>query len=71
MSSLHKLVERLRIANPENRPINVAMNLAVCYTRGLGVPKDYGKAVYWYNLSANQGNAHAQAVLARIKRIMP
>jgi TPR repeat protein len=35
-------------------------NLGVCYERGCGVVKDYGKAVEWYQKAAEQGYAHAQ-----------
>ena len=34
------------------------------YESGNGFEKDYGKAIYWYRKSANQGNSNAQYHLA-------
>ena len=33
------------------------------YGNGRGVPKDYGEAVKWFRLAAEQGNADAQTNL--------
>jgi len=33
--------------------------MGVAYAQGLGVPRDHGKAVYWYRLAAAQGYAAA------------
>ena len=33
--------------------------LGVIYGNGKGVPEDYALALYWFRLSANQGNAMA------------
>lgn len=33
------------------------------YELGLGVPKDYAQAVYWYKKSADQGNTLGQYYL--------
>ena len=38
-------------------------NLGILYDYGRGVPQDFKKAVYWYRLSANQGNDLAQRQL--------
>ena len=38
-------------------------NLAICYEKGNGVPKDYAKAAYWYEKAANQGDATAQSII--------
>jgi len=38
--------------------------LGFCYWSGKGVAQDFGKAVYWYRLAANQANANAQRNLA-------
>ena len=38
------------------------------YDLALGVPQDYKAAVHWYTLSANQGNADAQASLDLLQR---
>jgi len=38
-------------------------NLAVSYEFGIGVPRDYAQAVYWYEKSAEQGLAAAQSSL--------
>ena len=31
-----------------------------CYEHGIGVPVDYGQALYWYNKSAEKGNDRGQ-----------
>ena len=44
------------------------------YADGLGVPQDYGEAVKWFRLAAEQGNADAQnnlGVMCRDGRGMP
>lgn len=38
-------------------------NLAICYEKGNGVPKDFTKAAYWYEKAANQGDATAQSII--------
>lgn len=38
--------------------------LGFCFENGIGVPKDYFKAVMWYRKSAEQGNVAAQYHLA-------
>lgn len=35
-------------------------NLGVMYQYGLGVEKDYAKAIEWYTKSAYQGDSYAQ-----------
>ena len=37
--------------------------LGICYYDGIGVPKDYSKAVEWFEKAAIQGNAEAQDYL--------
>ena len=43
---------------------NAQFNLGKAYHIGLGVPKDYQKAVLWYRKAADQGEANAQTNLA-------
>ena len=57
--------------NPEEiRPLAESGNpfyqfqLGRCYDRGEGVEQDYEQAIYWYTLSAEQGNHKAQNNLA-------
>ena len=38
------------------------------YEHGDGVPKDYGEALKWYHLAANQGDASAQLNLGVMSR---
>lgn len=38
--------------------------LAEIYYLGLGIIKDHKKALYWYQMAANNNHAHAQYVLA-------
>ena len=38
--------------------------LGVCYYKGWGVKQDYGEAVKWFGMAADQGNAEAQNNLA-------
>ena len=35
-------------------------NLGLMYSKGQGVPQDYGEAVRWYRKAAEQGRASAQ-----------
>ncbi len=39
------------------------MNLGTLYKFGLGVTQNYQKAMYWFRLSARQGNPMAEAFL--------
>ena len=39
-------------------------SLGLCYSKGTGVTRDDGKAVYWYRKGAIYGNVKAQAALA-------
>jgi TPR repeat protein len=39
-------------------------DLALLYDKGLGVPQDDGKALYWYRRAAEQGEKRAQYNLA-------
>ena len=38
-------------------------NLAECFERGWGVPRDHGEAVVWYTQAADHGSAAARALL--------
>ena len=49
-------------ANQDNAAAQA--HLAVCYTKGEGVPLDLGVAVQWYTKSANGGLPSAQYGLA-------
>jgi hypothetical protein len=40
------------------------------YDKGKGVPQDYKIAVKWYRLAAEQGNAIAQSILIKIKKLI-
>jgi uncharacterized protein len=40
----------------------------VCYDNGTGVSQNEAKAVEFYTLAANQGDADAQAALSRMFR---
>ena len=35
------------------------INLGIFYVKGIGVPKDYGKAEFWFQKAADQGNEKA------------
>jgi hypothetical protein len=39
-------------------------DLGFMYSHGFGIPQDKAKAVQWYRLAAEQGDAHAQYRLA-------
>ena len=52
-------IETLRAAAEKGDPV-AQKNLGNCYYAGDGVPKDYGKAIYWYRKSAAQGYPNAQ-----------
>ena len=41
-------------------------HLGVMFERGIGAPRDRARAQAWYALSAKQGDARAQAALARL-----
>ena len=41
--------------------------LGACYELGRGVPKNKGKAIYWYQKGADQDNEDAKRGLARVK----
>ncbi|MFA4871976.1 MAG: SEL1-like repeat protein [Patescibacteria group bacterium] len=41
-------------------------NLGIMYESGQGVPKDYAKAVEWFQKAAEQGNPHAQLNLGNM-----
>lgn len=41
-------------------------NLGVCYIDGKGVVKDYDKALYWFEKSANQGNINAIKAIEKV-----
>ena len=42
-------------------------NLGYMYAKGLGVPQDYSKALYWYKKAAEQGSATAEANLENLE----
>jgi uncharacterized protein len=44
---------------------NAQHNLAYCYDRGLGIPKDEAEAVKWYRKAAEQGHPKALEALKR------
>ncbi len=44
----------------ENGDVNAQNYLGMMYYLGLGVSRDYGKAVKWYTIAAMHGNANAQ-----------
>lgn len=44
-------------------------HLALCYDRGVGVPKDSKLALEWYHKAARQGNAAAQYELGTCYRL--
>lgn len=39
------------------------LSLGICYTKGIGVPKDYGNAEFWFQEAADQGNEKAAECL--------
>ena len=39
------------------------INLGIFYVKGIGVPKDYGKAEFWFQKAADQGNEKAAECL--------
>ncbi|UZO03807.1 uncharacterized protein OCT59_024209 [Rhizophagus irregularis] len=43
-------------------------NLALMYEEGDGITKDIGKAIYWYEKSAKQGDQDAQIKLKNLKK---
>ena len=43
--------------------VRAKYSLGCCYENGIGVGKDYDKAVKWYREAAEQGDARAQACL--------
>ena len=44
----------------KNADPSAQFNLGLMYTKGLGVPQDYTRALVWYRKAAKQGNADAQ-----------
>lgn len=50
----------------ENGHADARYNLAVLYSAGKGVPKDYRIAVHWLRLAAEQGGADAQFLLGKL-----
>ena len=58
---LSQLVSRLMREASEGEA-TAQYNLGVCFMNGTGVAKDEGKAVQYYKMAADQGDAQAQAV---------
>ncbi|MFL2793032.1 MAG: tetratricopeptide repeat protein [Paracoccaceae bacterium] len=50
--------------NPHNPTNRSQYNLGVIYQNGEGVPQDYKKAVRWWRLTAEHGDAESQHNLA-------
>ena len=44
----------------EQRHADAQYNLGYCYASGIGIGRDYQKAVEWYQKAAKQGLAQAQ-----------
>ena len=58
-STTQKVVAELQ-KNAERGNAQAQFNLGDCYSKGIGVPLDFEKAVYWFTKSAEQGCASAQ-----------
>ena len=53
-------------APPERKMSGIEGYFAELFGAGLGVAQDYAQAMSWYRKAADQGDAHAQALLKEL-----
>jgi len=71
----HEYVEEVKVSEEVKMFLKLAemgiadaqYNLGVCYEQGDGVAQDFKQAVYWYKISAKNGNPLAEWELLRLK----
>jgi len=59
----HVVAAKTVVPRAERGDANAQTRLGFMYEHGLGVPQDFGLAVYWYTCAAAQGYAAAQYLL--------
>ena len=60
----NKIAYKWLVKSSEANDSTAQFNLGYMYSNGVGVKKDYTKAIEWYRRSAEQGHASAQMSLA-------